>query len=81
MSRDVGGGLIAWLHQQNQREIGVQWLSSPSRPTRRNLGLTLVTIGAVVGTNATIRTLLTRIFAIVTVVAAFRERGPAPIEA
>jgi hypothetical protein len=51
------------------------------RPTRRNLGLTLVTIGAVAGTNATIWTLLIPIFAVVTVIAAFREHGPAVAEA
>jgi len=46
------------------------------RPTRRSLGLTLLTIGAVVATNATLWTVLIPIFAIVTVVAAFRDRGP-----
>ncbi|MEO6472958.1 MAG: hypothetical protein ABIR57_13295 [Aeromicrobium sp.] len=45
------------------------------RPTRRSLGLTLLTIGAVVATNATIWTLLVPIFAIVTVVAAYRDHG------
>jgi hypothetical protein len=46
------------------------------RPTRRAWGLTLLTIGAVVATNATVWTLLVPIFAIVTVVAAYRDRGP-----
>ena len=47
------------------------------RPAKRSLGLTLLTIGAVVATNATLWTVLIPIFAIVTVVAAFRDRGPA----
>ena len=47
------------------------------RPAKRSLGLTLLTIGAVVATNATLWTVLVPIFAIVTVVAAFRDRGPA----
>lgn len=46
------------------------------RPTRRAWGLTLLTIGAVVATNATVWTLLVPIFAIVTVVAAYRDHGP-----
>jgi hypothetical protein len=46
------------------------------RPTMRNLGLTILTIGAVVASNATLWTLLIPIFAIVTVVAAFRDRSP-----
>jgi len=47
------------------------------RPTKRALGLTLLTIGAVVATNATVWTLIVPIFAIVTVFAAFRDHGPA----
>ncbi len=43
------------------------------RPTKRTLGLTILTIGAVAATNATIWTLLIPIFA---VVAAFRDDGP-----
>jgi hypothetical protein len=43
------------------------------RQSKRALGLTLLTIGAIVATNATIWTLLIPIFAIVTVVAAFRD--------
>jgi|SRR5688572_33444082 len=46
------------------------------RPTRRALGLTLLTIGAVAATNATLWTLVVPIVAIVTVVAALRDRGP-----
>lgn len=47
------------------------------RPAKRTLGLTLLTIGAVVATNATLWTVLIPIFAIVTVVAAFRDQVPA----
>ena len=47
------------------------------RPAKRSLGLTLLTIGAVVASSATLWTVLIPIFAIVTVVAAFRDRGPA----
>jgi hypothetical protein len=47
------------------------------RRTSRRWGLVLVTIGALAGTNATLWTLLVPVVAIVTVVVAFRERGPA----
>jgi hypothetical protein len=46
------------------------------RPTRRVLGLTLLTIGALAATNAALWTLVVPIFAIMTVVAAFRDPGP-----
>ena len=46
------------------------------RPTHRVWGLTLLTIGALAGTNATVWTLIVPIFAIITVVAAYRDRGP-----
>jgi hypothetical protein len=46
------------------------------RSSRRTLGLTLLTIGAVVASNATLWTLLMPVFALVTVVAAFRDRSP-----
>jgi uncharacterized membrane protein (UPF0136 family) len=42
-------------------------------PTRRPLGLALLTIGALAATNATLWTLIVPIFAIVTVVAAYRD--------
>lgn len=42
------------------------------RPSRRTVGLTLLTIGALAGTNATLWTLVIPIFAIVTLVAAYR---------
>jgi hypothetical protein len=45
-------------------------------PTRCAWGLTLLTTGALVATNATVWTLLVPIFAIVTVVAAYRDHGP-----
>lgn len=48
-----------------------------ARQTRRNVGLTMLTIGAVVATNATLWTLIIPILAIVTVVAAFRDPSPA----
>ena len=51
------------------------------RPTRRAWGLTLLTIGALVATNATVWTLIVPIFAIVTVFAAYRDRGPEVIPA
>ena len=51
------------------------------RTTRRDLGLILVVIGAVAGTNATLWTLLVPILAVVTVVAAFREGRPAATQA
>jgi hypothetical protein len=41
-------------------------------PSRRTLGLTLLTIGAVVAANATLWTLLIPLLTIVTVVAAYR---------
>ena len=44
-------------------------------PTRRAWGLILLTIGAVVATNATVWTLLVPIFAVITVVAAYRDHG------
>ena len=47
-----------------------------ARPDRRALGLTLLTIGAVAGTNATVWTLIVPIFAILTVVMAYRDHGP-----
>lgn len=50
------------------------------RSTRRTLGLTLVTIGAVVGSNATMWTLLVPILAIVAVIAAYRDHGSAVAE-
>jgi hypothetical protein len=40
------------------------------------MGPTLLTIGAVAATNAALWTLVVPIFATVTVVAAFRDRGP-----
>lgn len=45
------------------------------RRTRRAWGLTLLTIGTVVATNATLWTLLVPIFAVVTVIAAYRDHG------
>lgn len=47
------------------------------RPTRRTLGLTLLSVGALVATNATAWTLAVPVLAVITVVVAFRERGPA----
>jgi hypothetical protein len=46
------------------------------RNIRRGWGLAVLTSGAVVATNATVWTLLVPIFAVVTVVAAYRDRGP-----
>jgi hypothetical protein len=45
------------------------------RPSRRAWGLALLTIGALAGTNATLWTMVVPLFAIATVVAAFRDRG------
>ena len=47
------------------------------RPTIRVRGPALLTIGALAGTNATVWTLIVPILAIITVVAAYRDRGPA----
>ena len=47
-----------------------------ARASRRTWGLTLLTIGAVAGTNATLWTLVVPIFAVVAVTAAFRDRRP-----
>lgn len=48
------------------------------RRTRRAVGLTLLTVGALLGANATIWTLLIPVFALVTVVAAYRDRTVSP---
>jgi hypothetical protein len=45
------------------------------RPSRHAWGLALLMIGALAGTNAALRTMVVLLFAIVTVVAAFRDRG------
>jgi hypothetical protein len=51
------------------------------RSSRRTWGLTLLTVGALAGANATLWTLVVPLFALVTLVAAFRDRRvdlPAP---
>jgi hypothetical protein len=48
------------------------------REQRRTVGLTILTIGAVAGLNATVWTLVIPVLAIVTLVAAYREDAPQP---
>ena len=43
------------------------------RPTSRAWGLTLLTVGALAGTNATLWTLIVPVLAIITVVTAYRD--------
>lgn len=46
------------------------------RPTRRALGLTLLTVGALMASNATVWTLLLPILAVVTFVMTYRNHEP-----
>ena len=45
------------------------------RSTKRTMGLVLLTVGALIGSNATIWTLIVPVLALVTVIAAFRDAG------
>ena len=51
-------------------------LGTRMRESHRRSGLALLTIGALVATNATLWTLLVPIFAVWTVVAAYNDHGP-----